>query len=242
VRLASLYAIGVVGAITLNLASCATNFALPLKRWERNLLFISAGILLLIELTIALQKHNALFFVLTVLATGLALRYMAKLIVPIPIPAEILAINVLTVSEAKELAPLYKSSALVALKKLNLYLLEEAALRLKAQGENSLYLTYVEESPPARDLPTEIEPSVNSLELLGQAQRAMEEKGITAVPVWRLGENPGILIADAARELGVNTVMIGTTKRTAITRLIRGDVLRTLAHKLPKECHLIIVG
>jgi len=242
VGLASLYAIGVVGAITLNLGSCATNFDLPLKSWERNLLFIGAGILLLIELTIAIEKHHALIFATTIVGTGLGLRYLAKLVVPVPISEEIAAVNVLTVSEAKEIAPLYKSSSMVALKGLNLYLLDEAALRMKARGENSLYLTYVEESPPARDLPTEVEPSPQSLEILGRAQKEMEAKGITAVPIWRFGEDPGKLIADAAKELDVTTVMIGTTKRSALISLLRGDVLRTLAHKLPKECHLVIVG
>jgi len=242
VGLASLYAIGVVGAITLNLGSTATNFQLPLKKWERTLLFVSTIILFLIELTIAFEKHNALFFALTVLGTGLALRFIAKAVVPVPIPEEVLSVNVLTVSEAKEIAPLYRSSSLVALKSVNPFLLEEAALRVKAKGENSIYLTYVEESPPSRELPTELEPSTESLEILGQAQKEMEAKGITAVPVWRLGENPGKLIADAARQLGVSTVMIGTTKRSALTALLRGDVLRTLARNLPKDCHLVISG
>lgn len=242
VGLASLYAIGVVGAITLNLSATATNFQLPLKRWERTLLFVGSIILLFIELTIAIEKHNALFFALTVLGTGLALRFAAKAVVPVPISEEILSVNVLTVSEAKEIAPLYKSSSLVALKTFNPFLLEEAALRVKAKGENSIYLTYVEESPPSRDLPTELEPSPQSLELLGQAQKEMEARGITAVPIWRLGENPGKLIADAAQQLEVSTVMIGTTKRSALTALLRGDVLRTLARNLPKECHLVISG
>ncbi|HTL71525.1 MAG TPA: universal stress protein, partial [Candidatus Eisenbacteria bacterium] len=59
---------------------------------------------------------------------------------------------------------------------------------------------------------------------------------------WQLGESPGKLISNAARELGVNTVMIGTTKRSGMIRLLRGDVLRTLAHKLPQDCRLAIIG
>ena len=148
----------------------------------------------------------------------------------------------MTVSEAKEITPLYQSSSLVALKTLNLHLLEEAALRVKAMGENSIYLAYVEESPPSMDLPTELTPSAQSLELLNHAQKDMEAKGITAVPIWRLGEDPGKLIADTARELDVNAVMIGVTKRSALTNLLRGDVLRTLAKGLPSKCHLVISG
>lgn len=242
VRLASLYAIGVVGAITLNLGSTATNFQLPLKRRERTLLFIGTAILFLIELTIAFEKHNALIFATIVLGSGLALRALAKAVVPVPVSELVEAVNVLTVSEAKEIAPLYRSSSLVALKSLNPYLLDEAALRVKAKGENSIYLVYVEESPPSRELPAELEPSVSSLELLGKAQQEMEKKGITAVPIWRLGEDPGKLIAGAAQELGVNTVMMGTTRRSALVNLIRGDVFRSLAKRLPKDCHLVISG
>lgn len=241
-RLAALYAIGVVGAITLNIGACAFNRNLPMKPAERNLLMAAGAIMLLIELTIAFQKHNALIFVLTVLGTGLALRYFAKLVVPAPISEEVLAVNVLTVSEAKEIAALYRSSSLVAFKSLNLHLLEEAALRMKARGENSIYLAYVEETPPSRDLSAEVEPSPHSVELLGRAQKEMEARGLTAVPIWRIGHNPGKLIADAARELEVDTVMVGATKRSALENLLRGEVFRALARNLPHECHLVISG
>ena len=240
--LASLYAIGVVGAITLNLMATASNFEAHIKPWERLLLFVGSIVLFFIEVTIAIEKHNALLFAVIVLGTGLALRAAAKAVAPVPIPEEFLSMNALTVSEAKEIAPLYKSSSLVALKTLNPLLLEEAVLRVKAKEENSIYLTYVEEAPPAQDLPTEVEPSIQSLELLRKAQKELEAKGVTGVPIWRFGDDPGKLIADTARELGVSSVLIGTTKRSALTNLLRGDVLRTLARGLPKDCHLVISG
>lgn len=242
VHLAALYAIGVVGAITLNLATSATNFSIRLKLWERVLLASGAIITLFIEVTIAIQKHNALFFVITIVGVGLALRYAAKMIAPAPMPELASTVNLLTVAEAKELTGLYKSSALVALKSFNPVLLEEAALHVKAMGENSVYLSYVEEMPPSPELPTEMEPSRESVEVLGKAQEKMEALGITAVPIWQIGDNPGRLIALAAQNLDVKTVAIGTTRRSALISLLRGDVLRTLAHGLRKECHLLIVG
>lgn len=241
-HLAALYAIGVVGAIALNLATSATNFSIRLRLWERLLLGAAAVITIVIELTIAVQKQHALFFVLIVLASGLLLRYFARVAAPEVVPELAPTVNVLTVQEAKELASLYKSSAFVAMKSLNLPLLEEAALHVKAKGENSVYLGYVEETPPSPELPTEIEPSRQSLELLAKAQEEMEKHGITAVPVWQIGDNPGRMIARAAKDLEINTVVMGATKRSALINLLRGDVLRTLAHNLPKECHLLIVG
>ena len=242
VHLAALYAIGVVGAITLNLATSATNFSIRLKFWERVLLASGAIITLFIEVTIAIQKQNALFFVLTILGVGLALRQAAKMIAPVTMPALASEVNVLTVAEAKALTGLYRSTAMVALKSFNPVLLEEAALHVKAMGENSVYLSYVEEMPPSPELPTEIEPSHESVEVLARAQEEMEKRGITAVPIWQIGENPGRLIARAAQELGVRAVAIGSTKRSALINLLRGDVLRTLAHNLQKDCHLLIVG
>ncbi len=242
VHLAALYAIGVVGAIALNLATSATNGSIRLKVWERALLAAGAVITLFIEVTIAIEKQNALFFVLTILGVGLALRYAAKMIVPVPMPALASTVNVLTVAEARELTSLYKSTMLVALKSLNPTLLEEAALHVKAKGENSVYLSYVEETPPTPELPTEMEPSRESLEVLSGAQAEMEKLGITAVPIWQVGDNPGRLIARAAQELNVSSVAIGATKRSALINLLRGDVLRMLAHNLHKSCHLLIVG
>lgn len=58
----------------------------------------------------------------------------------------------------------------------------------------------------------------------------------------QFGENPGRLIARAATELSVNTVMIGTTRRSALVSLLRGDVLRNLSTNLPKNCHLLITS
>ncbi len=240
VHLAALYAIGVVGAITINLGACATNRDIPLKKHERLVLSIGAIILFLIEITIAFEKHNALFFALTVLGVGLALRFAAQKLIPVPVPAMVPTAEVLTVLEAKEIAPLYRGSTLVGLKTLNIPLLEEAALRAKARGENSVYLNYVEVAPQSVELPSELEPSAESLEILAKAEKEMEQRGLTAVPIWQLAEDAGKSIAYAATELGVSTVMIGVTKRSALANLLSGDILRSLTRHLPKDCHLVI--
>ena len=58
--LAGLYAIGVVGAITVNLGSCSFNRALPMKLHDRVLLGITFVILFLVEITLAHTKPDAL--------------------------------------------------------------------------------------------------------------------------------------------------------------------------------------
>jgi amino acid transporter len=242
VRLAALYAIGVVGAITINLGSCATNFKIMLKTWERALLFFATVILFFIELTIAYEKRSALIFASTVLVVGFTLRFMAKKFAVAPEVVLVPEINVLTVSEAKAIAALYHSSSLVALRTLNPHLLDEAALRVKAKGESSLYLSYVEPMPDLMELPEAVEPSKESVDLLAHAQREMENRGITAIPVWQAGEDAGKLIAMAANELGVETVLIGATKRSGLIKLMRQDVFQSLARRLDPRRHLLITS
>src|SRR5437762_2707217 len=72
--LAGLYAIGVVGAITVNLGSCTFNRAVDFTWYDRVLSGITFVILALVELTLAHTKVDALQFVLAILIGGLALR------------------------------------------------------------------------------------------------------------------------------------------------------------------------
>ena len=241
VGLAALYAIGVIGAITLNLGFSATNFSIPLKKRERLLLMTGSVVLFIIELTIAYQKRQALIFAVSIVTVGLLLRFAAKKLATIHVEISVPSVEVLTVAEAKEITALYRSSSLVAIRNLNYHLLDEAALRVKAMGETSIYINYVEEAPVSSEL-LEAEPSKQSLDLLGKAVHEMEKKGINAIPVWQMGASAGKMISSAARELGVDTVMIGTTRHSGLIRLLRGDVLRALARHLPKECHLAIIG
>src|SRR5438105_1610737 len=72
--LAGLYAIGVVGAITVNVGSCAFNRTVGFTWYDRLLFAITFVILALVELTLAHTNVDALQFVLAILIGGLALR------------------------------------------------------------------------------------------------------------------------------------------------------------------------
>src|SRR5881409_1661879 len=78
--LAGLYAIGVVGAITVNVGSCTFNRTVGFTWYDHVLFGITFVILAFVELTLAHTKLDALQFVLAVLIGGLALRaYTLKL-------------------------------------------------------------------------------------------------------------------------------------------------------------------
>ena len=71
--LAGLYAIGVVGAICVNLGSCSFNPKIEMHWLERAMMVATFLILIAVELTLAKTKHEALFFVICVLVVGLFL-------------------------------------------------------------------------------------------------------------------------------------------------------------------------
>src|SRR5207302_199420 len=72
--LAGLYAIGVVGAITVNVGSCTFNRTVGFTWYDRVLFGVTFATLFFVELTLAHTKSDALFFVFVVVLSGLALR------------------------------------------------------------------------------------------------------------------------------------------------------------------------
>jgi nucleotide-binding universal stress UspA family protein len=73
-----LYAVGVVGAIAINLGSCCSNKEMPVKQWERAGLGILALIMVCIETTLVVEKPDARYFALLVVGTGLLMRFATK--------------------------------------------------------------------------------------------------------------------------------------------------------------------
>ena len=75
--LAGLYAIGVVGAISVNLGACTFNKHLGLRAYERLIMGATFLVLAVVEITIAKTKPDALFFAVCVLGVGLGFRAYA---------------------------------------------------------------------------------------------------------------------------------------------------------------------
>src|SRR5437868_1473053 len=76
--LADLYAVGVVGAIATNLGATSTDWKLTIKPWERTLMFGTFIVMAAIELSLLVDKPNARYFAVTILAVGLILRGLVQ--------------------------------------------------------------------------------------------------------------------------------------------------------------------
>jgi len=247
--LAGLYAIGVVGAIAVNLGSCCFSRELGLKIWERVLFGFTFLILMAVELTLAHEKHEALFFVMIVLLSGLGLRSYAQKrqglktvtvsreVADIVDPEKIAMLR----SELKEGQKIMVSVR--GITPVLRYALEEAQLR-KAM----LCVLYVKEiavylpgggsiTRRARWQDDEQAAAIMSLMLkLGQ------EKEVTVAPIFAVSDDPANTILDLAATLGIDFLMLGTSHRVSLTKLLKGNVVGKVAAGLPDEIQLVIHG
>ncbi len=247
--LAGLYAIGVVGAIAVNLGSCTFNNRLNLKWFERGVMAISFIVLFFVELTIAKTKPDALFFACCVLGLGFGFRGYAQ---------RKAGLRTLTVSEevaahvAPESVPEFRlnlapgQAILVAARGMTPVLrfaLEEARLR-----KGSLYVLYVKElavnllgplqptgRPRWQDDPQAAEIMYAMLELGRQNE-------VPVVPLYVVSENAASTILDLSATLGVDMLILGASHRIRLASLLKGNVATEVAKNLPENIQLIIHG
>ena len=78
------------------------------------------------------------------------------------------------------------------------------------------------------------------MESLTGAMEEAERYGVELVPIWTVSHSAAEAIARAADALGVDGVMVGVSRRSAIYHLLRGHVVKGLASRLPRNCHLIL--
>jgi len=247
--LAGLYAIGVVGAISVNLGACSFNKRLGLRVHERLLMLPTFLVLAFVELTIAKTKPDALFFAICVLGVGLGFRAYSH---------KIAGLKTLTVTKqvAAMVTPDLTSSVqtrleeghkiMVAARGITRVLgfaLDEAQLRNAA-----LYVLYVKEiavfyargpTTPAR-LKWQDDPEAAAI--MSNMIKLGNERGISVLPVYAVSQDTATTILDLAATLGIDFLIIGASQRTAMTKLLRGSVATNVAQQLPESIHLLIYG
>jgi amino acid transporter/nucleotide-binding universal stress UspA family protein len=245
--LAGLYAIGVVGAITVNLGSCTFNKSLALKWYERGIMGISFLILFVVEMTIAYTKNDALFFACCVLGLGFGLRWYAQKragFETVTLTREIAA--VMNPERVATLQPNVApgQSILVAARGLTpvlRYALEEAKLR-----QGTLYVLYVKQlavnllGPLANRTRPRWQDDRRAAEIMCGMFDLAKTAGVNVLPVYAVSDDPAATILDITATLGVDMLMLGAPHRTAMAKLLSGDVVTAVARNLPENIQLVI--
>jgi amino acid transporter/nucleotide-binding universal stress UspA family protein len=151
------------------------------------------------------------------------------------------ASNILTLEEAVDASAMESSPIIVALRYANEKLLKDAVVYAKGLKKTNVYVVYVDEIP-GLFLPPEIKPTNEAIQVLVDSCSTLQKLGVNGIPIWRMAEDAGHSIAEAADQLKVDHVFVGSSKRTFFWRMLKGRMLKTLAEDLPESAELVIVG
>jgi nucleotide-binding universal stress UspA family protein len=245
--LAGLYAIGVVGAISVNLGSCTFNRTLDFTWYDRALFGVTFFILAAVEITLAHTKHDALFFVVCVMAGGLGLRAYAQK-----------RQGLTTVTVSRELAQLVDPEKIAELRSalkegekimvaargitpVLKFAIEEAQLR-----KASLCVLFVKEVAafplgPAMKRPKWQE-DPEAAAIMSLVLRIGEERGVDVMPVFASSDDAANTILDLSATLGIDYLLLGASHRGTLRHLLRGSVAEAVAAGLPEDIQLLIHG
>jgi nucleotide-binding universal stress UspA family protein/L-asparagine transporter-like permease len=236
--LAALYAIGVVGAIAINLGSCAFARTVALKKFERITMKGTFFVLAAVWITIALSKPYALLFVAIILGVGLAVRELTsrhrqavpatpKLATVVPVtpaigsPPEFLGQFILVA--ARGWTPALQ------------FALEESRVR-SAQ----LLVLYVREVAVNIDMGSNWQDDPDAKRLFTRLEA--EARGLKVNKLYSVSDSPADTIIDIAATFGVDTVVLGGSRRATLVNLLKGNVVSRVAGNLPESMHLIVIG
>jgi amino acid transporter/nucleotide-binding universal stress UspA family protein len=148
--------------------------------------------------------------------------------------------GLVTLADAVELKSLYPSSTLLAVRGEFPRLVQEGVTRVRGRGENAVYCIYVEEWPGLFNGQTPHVPNEEGIQTLRYVLQQAKEHGVEVIPIWAVSHNAAEAIAKAARDLDVNAVFIGASRRYAFYHMLRGHVIKQLMKRLPPDCHLMI--
>lgn len=233
VSLASLYAIGMVGAIAINVSLCVFHPRLR-KRWRKASMAVLAVVLVAIEITLAFTKLHAAAFVGAVLAVGLITRqFTVWWHSRRPRP------SLLRQAVMEQLTPDALARPRIMLATAGSTQLARQALEKAREEGASLVVCYVRPVALSSMMMSAdrftLDTDVAAQELFADFLELGRRYGVPIIPTYDTGPNPAELIAELAAINGVHRVLIGTSRRGVLHQLIKGSFQRTLETLLPPE-------
>jgi amino acid transporter len=248
--LAGLYAIGVVGAIAINLGSCSLNREMPLKLYERAGMAFLAAVMIAIELTLCVEKPSALLFAGSVLVIGLGLRYLTRTVLPAWSRSRQIAAQIAAATTTPQVAELGTPPEQLDMSKPKVLVATrggEALIKFAAQYtrrlDGVLMVMFVRQvnivaMGPSPQLTIDEDPEAK--EVFRKAAETCRKAGVPMIPIYVVSPDVGYAILDHAATYNVESVLMGVTREGALLRALKGDVVTSVAADLPADIPLLI--
>ncbi len=250
--LADLYAMGVVGAIGINLTCCTINKKLAVRLWERFSIGVIAVAMIAIESTLVIQKPHAVIFVGAILVIGLGMRFVTKTILPAQRrqgPPRGIACIALHTARSSHQRPGYTRRS-------TRHVPPAHHGRRPRRTEASRFRRRIRRTTPRHPLrplrPPDQRPirhghpgpvprrrSRSPIRIPRRLQR-MQKHHVPMVPIYVVSRDVAYSILDFAATYDVRALLMGVSREGTVLRALRGDVLTAVADQLPQDIPLLI--
>jgi len=242
--LADLYAVGVVGAIAVNLGSSATDKHLKLKKWERWLMLFTFLVMAAIEVSLFIDKPKARIFAVTVLAVGLILRGLASEharrkkraaeVEAVPVTPQVASV----VAEAPNWEGSFRSPLVCAVRGIGKTL--DFAIEEAKETNRPLYLLFVREQPAItpEDRQRKWQDDPEAAAIFNYAKTKADSHVI--LPCYTISDSPADTIVEITATIGASHLILGTPQRGSLINVLRGNIIRQVVRLLPDDIHLLV--
>jgi amino acid transporter len=231
-QLAALYAIGVIGAVAINICLCP--FHPRLRKLRRKIPMALLGVILLfIWVTLAYVKQQALIFVTIVMVVGLGARQLHKWLGRRKGPQVSLLRQAIQYQLANDspdrpriLVGTYGSVGLAI-----------PALREAKRTGATLVVCFIRTIRIAYswDKILNMDTDVAALRVFARFLDLAHDMKVPVLPVYDTGEDAVELMAETAAITGCTRILIGTSRQGALYHLIKGHFQQRLEALLPEE-------
>jgi hypothetical protein len=238
--LAALYAIGVIGAVAINVTLCSMHPRL--RRMHRKVPMMLLGLVLLgIWVTLAFTKLHALVFVTTVMIVGLTARAINKHLGTRKGPKPSLLKQAImeqlsseTMLRPKILLGTYGSDSLA-----------RAAINQAKESDTALVVCFIRQVNLSYKYESEqkltIDTDQAALRAFAKFLDLGHDMGVSILPVYDTGPDAAELMAENAAIYGCERVLIGTSRQGALYHLMKGRFQTRLESLLPPEIPVQVI-
>jgi amino acid transporter len=238
--LAALYAIGVIGAVAINVTLCSLHPRL--RRMHRKVPMMILGFVLLsIWVTLAFTKIHALIFVTVVMIIGLSARRFTKYWANRK--GERPSLLRQAIMEQLQPEDLTKRRMLVGTYGSDV--LAPAALAEAKRRDSALVVCFIRQvslSYKYGDENFTLDSDIAALKTFARFLDLGHDLGVPVIPVYDTGSDAAVLLAENAATFAAERILIGTSRQGALYHLIKGHFQTRLEALLPPDIPVEVVA
>lgn len=236
--LAALYAIGVVGAVAINVTLCAIHPRL--RRLSRKIPMMLLGLILLaIWITLACVKHEALAFVGIVMTLGLSARQLNKWLSTRKGPQ----LSLLQKAVVEQLTPEALAKPKLLIGSYGSHAVAPAAFTEAKKENSSLVVCFIREVNLSYkwNQTLNVDTDLAAQRTFARFLELGHENGVPVIPVYDMGHDAAELIAENAAIQGCSKVLIGSSRHGALYHMVKGRFQERLEALLPPEIPVQVI-